>query len=313
MDDTKNDRAYEVGEAYPILDSMLITATISSKLSKLNQDIIEHYNVKIVECGSFIQMYIYSKSKKKLKEKDTSDLNLKKIKLNGCSKTSIDVIDSKNDTSQIEGRNIIRSKLECQRIAKANMNEWKTFITLTFKENLTNIPIANKHFHNYIRKVQRIYKDFKYLAVIEFQERGSIHYHLFTNLPVDSELVPKREVKKLYNQKTKTYKEIEYYDLKYWNNGFSQAEPINIDETQKVVGYISKYMTKNVDNRLFGHRRYLYSLNIEKPKESFVDLNNDVHKDFLNKKIQDCDLIYQNQYKNIYDDSDVTFIEFLKK
>ena len=36
-----------------------------------------------------------------------------------------------------------------------------------------------------------------------------------------------------------------------------------------IIGYLSKYMTKDIDNRLFGKRRYLYSQNLVKPKTYF--------------------------------------------
>lgn len=281
-----------------ILDSKLIIAT-NSKL----------YNIKLVDCGSYKQVYYYKKAKvKRPNKEDNNDLDLSKIRLNA------DIVMEKKDEklktkNEIQERNLIRSKLQCQRIAKANMEDWKSFITLTFEENITEVKKAWKKLHSFITIVQRNFPNFKYLCVPEFQKRGAVHYHLLTNIPCDSEMVPKRQLKRLYNPNIKDYKELEYYDIKYWNNGFSSAEPLEND-AKKVVGYISKYMTKDIDNRLFNHRRYFYSRNVKIPKVSYIDTGNNKDYEYLIKKIQDKELIYQNEYTNSYDNSQVSFLEY---
>ncbi len=274
-------------ESYPILDSKLI---IAPKLYT--------YNVKLVICGEYIQEYKYKT--KRLKKSYKNDLNLTILKDDK----------EKNEENEIKDRNLIRSKLECQRIAKSNMKDWKTFITLTFADNIADIDYANKKYKRFINSVKRVKGDFRYLCVPEFQKRGAVHYHLLTNIDVDSELIPKRPLKRLYNKETGTWKELEYYDIKYWNEGFSSAEVMSSDP-KKVVGYISKYMTKDIDNRLFSHRRYFYSRNLETPKEDFLDLSNPKHLEFYQKKIQDKKVIYNRDYTNKYDGSDVSFSEFL--
>lgn len=262
-----------------ILDSKHITPTF------LNNS----YNLKLVDCGEYTQVYFYSNKKIRRNKKDNSDLNLT-VKENNN--------DSKKD-KQIEERSIVRSKLECQRMAKANMHNWKTFITLTFAENITNIDVANKKFRYFVDKVRRIYKNFSYICIPEFQKRGAVHYHLLTNIDLDNS-------KLIYIQEDNpTFKHI-----KYWNEGFTSVEVMTGDP-KKVVGYISKYMTKDVDDRLFGHRRYFYSSNLNKPKESYIDLDDPKQLDFFQKKIQEKEVIYQNSYINTYDNGEVSFLEFL--
>lgn len=281
-----------------ILDSKLIIAT-TPKI----------YNIKLVDCGSYKQVYYYKKSKVKNPNKnDYTDLDLSKIKQNNNIK--LDKKEEKLKTiNEITDKNLIRSKLQCQRIAKSNMIDWKSFITLTFEENIKEVKTAWKKLHSFITMVQRNFPNFKYLCVPEFQKRGAVHYHLLTNIPCNSEIIPKRTLKRLYNPNIKAYKELEYYDIKYWNNGFSSAEPLENDP-KKVVGYISKYMTKDIDNRLFNHRRYFYSRNVNTPKISYIDSTIDKDYEYLTKKIQDKELIYQNEYVNPYDNSQVSFLEF---
>lgn len=269
-----------------LLDSKLITPTIS-----------EGYNIKLVDCGDYVQVYCYEKKKKK-KKNDNDDLNLVNPSLLDEEKQKNEV--KKENTNVIETRNIIRSKLQCQRLAKANAEEWETFITLTFAENEQNVESANRKFRYFIDKIRRVKKNFKYLCIPEFQKRGAIHYHLLTNISTNDD-------KLIYSQSDNP----KYKHIKYWNLGFDSIEVIKGD-IKKIVGYISKYMTKEIDNRLFGHRRYFYSNNLDKPLENYIDT--DIVRDFnfYQKKIQELQPIYQKDYINPYDNSKVTFLEYKK-
>lgn len=277
-------------DTYLLLDSKLITRTDKPKM----------YNYKLVQCGSYIQVYVYENLRIKRPNKvDYDDLNLKKIDV-----SSDEIIEETKEKESlkifkgIEEKNIIRTKLQCQRIAKANMESWKTFVTLTFEDNIKDIQVANKKFQNFVRMIKKHYDNFLYLCVPEFQKRGAIHYHLFTNIDIDNKDL-------MYVQKDNP----KFRHIKYWNCGFNSVETIH-DEPIKVVGYISKYMTKDIDNRLFGFRRFFYSQNCITPKVCFIDSLDKKEIDFLQQKIQDKELIYQNEYFNTYDDSKVTFLEF---
>lgn len=297
-----------------LLDSSLILTTKSEKYDVM----VEEYDIKIVECGNYCQLYLFNNKMKHRKEqnKDIIDLSLEKINKKNKINDMFDNLDNNDSlptlTDTIQLKNITRSKLECQRLAKANMEDWKSFITLTFEENIIDLKEANKKFRYYIDKIQRLKKDFKYLCITEFQKRGAIHYHLLTNLECNSKFIPKQPIKSLYNPSSRTWKELEYYDLPYWIDGYSSAEPMDND-SKKVVGYISKYMTKDVDNRLFNRHRYFYSRNLNRPKESYINIENIKHSNYLKKIIQDKELIYQNEYANPYDNNKVSFLELLKK
>lgn len=289
-----------------ILDSSLISATN-----------FKTFQVKLVDCVDYVQLYFYKNKKFKSNQKDF-ELELKNSKNIDVSlfTPAIDSPDGEtketklNDSKNIELKNIIRSKLECQRLAKCNINDWKTFITLTFEDNIKDIDIANKKLHSYLTQVKKNKTDFKYLCIPEFQKRGAVHYHLLTNLEVDTLLIPKRIKKRLYNKETKSYKELEYYDLKYWSKGFSSAEPITNDP-KKIIGYISKYMTKDIDNRLFNKKRYFYSINLNKPVVNYIDFTSQKDLEFYYKKIQDKEVTYQNEYINTFDNEPVLFLELL--
>lgn len=317
-------RYEQLGVKHPVallLDSSLITRTTSKK-----------YSHKIIKCGDYYQIYNYGNIKQK------NENNLEKIKSKKIEETMINIINDKNnnlkgidilnnliqkskegevtkndiDTNflfkpdrykdysvniktkkEIEYKNIIRSKFELQRLVKSNENKFNTFITLTFSENITDIKIANKKFDNWRRMIKRKKSDFLYVCVPEFQKRGAVHYHLLTNLSI------KENHDIIIPQKNKKYQ----YDVRYWNNGFSSV--FNVKNIN-VVGYMTKYMTKDIDNRLWGRRRYLYSQNLEKPSTLYIDLDNLEDFKFLVDVINKTD----KKYNNIYCDKFGEIIEF---
>lgn len=218
-----------------------------------------------------------------------------------------DLIDNKekeksrvdNQLKEIDIKNIQRSKINLQRLAKANEKEFKTFITLTFKDNINNINDANKIFHDFISNIKRLKKDFKYLGVPEFQKRGAVHYHLMTNLSItkDNNIILKQPNKKYM------------YDLKYWTKGYSSVYSIRKNHIN-VVAYLTKYFTKDIDNRLFGKRRYLYSRNLIKPCEVYLS-SRDIEEFIKVLKIYDYNLAYTSNYNDTFN-NDIEFREYVK-
>lgn len=138
--------------------------------------------------------------------------------------------------------------------AHENYSIWHTFITLTFKKNLTDINLANKKFNSWVLSVRRIYSNFAYLCVPEFQKRGAVHYHLITNLSTGDEICTLQDKKK------------SMYDVKYWKHGFSSVFDLSLtDDKFNVALYVTKYLYKDIDNRLYGHIKCLHSNNLKKP------------------------------------------------
>lgn len=151
-------------------------------------------------------------------------------------------IEENYNRTQKKRRDVIR------RLVTQNFtNTESKFITLTFAENIQDVKQANKEFHKFIKRIKRRYLDFKYLSVIEFQDkhdRGAVHYHMICNLPYIKAL----ELKEL------------------WQNGFVKINMIkNVDN---VGAYVVKYMNKDIDDkRLQGLKAYNCSKGLERPQE----------------------------------------------
>ena len=284
----------------PLLDSSLISE-YKTKLTPCNSKIL--YDCKLVQCGDYIQVYFFDKIKSKsnddLKEKS---FNIKSIDTDNLSKVA------SNEAKSILLSNAIRSNLACQRIAKTNRNEWESFITLTFKDNITDINQANKLFHYWVVNIRKLKKDFKYLAVPEFQKRGAVHYHILSNLGLsDKDIILEQQIKKGKAVNCDTL-----YDVKFWSKGFVRVDFIKGDY-KKIYGYICKYMTKDIDNKLFGKKRYFYSQNLKKPSIEFLNLSDKRHLEYFKKILNTNNLEFESTYTDTYTDTTIEFKEFVKE
>lgn len=182
-----------------------------------------------------------------------------------------------NNIKEIRSDSLTRTRNLLIDYACENEKQFYTFVTLTFKENITDISFANKCFSNFIRSIKRVYPGFKYLGVPEFQKRGAVHYHLLTNLSLDSHLIIKQKDKE------------NMYDVKYWRYGFSSVfDLINkTDEKFNIALYICKYLYKDIDNRLFGHNKILKSNNLKKPDIFLLEKQNKAYSyayDYIKEK-----------------------------
>lgn len=153
---------------------------------------------------------------------------------------------------QLERRedNLLTTQKKIRRIINANTNQYgqrTKFITFTFRENETNLKKANEEWQLFCKKMRYRYGKLKYIAVVEFQKRGAIHYHvLYFNLPYIKDI------------KTKLGKT--------WGKGFINIKTLS--EVRNVGAYVCKYLRKDImDQRLVGEKVYFTSRGIFKPIE----------------------------------------------
>lgn len=207
---------------------------------------IKAYNMKVIVSGGVYEFYRYE---------DTMFRGYEQKRSSGSSNTFYDSegiamrIDPETGEMipkalESRGRSNIRARNELRRLALTNFSNRSKFITLTFKENMQDIGAANKLFKEFTRELRKRQPDLKYIAVIEFQKRGAIHYHLLCNLNYIS-------AKVLENT---------------WGNGFVKIN--RIDHVDNIGAYVIKYMTKeDADPRLVGKKMYQTSRNLERPIE----------------------------------------------
>jgi len=144
--------------------------------------------------------------------------------------------------------NIKRAVANLRRLVQCNQEdqiEKPKFLTLTYKENIQDLNLANPDFSIFTKEVRETYGNMKYIAVPEFQERGAVHYHaLYFNLPFIQDF--KGEMSRL------------------WPHGSTKIEAVR--SMNAMPRYISKYMTKSLaDVRTSGRKSFFTSRNLLKP------------------------------------------------
>lgn len=180
---------------------------------------------------------------------------------------------------------LMRARRDLRRIVNANVGQWGDdvtckFVTLTFKDNVTDLDMANYEFKKFIQRLNyEVYckkcSNLKYTVVPEFQERGSIHYHvIFYNLPFIKNDVLSQ----------------------IWGNGFIKIN--KIDDVTNVGAYVCKYLTKgNDDYRLRGRKCYFNSRGLKKPVEKYFDYD-EVEK--IKESLPIEAMIYKSEFDNEY-------------
>lgn len=273
-----------------LLDSSLITQTNRLK-----------YNVKFISCGDYFQVYATRTKTKKDTNLESVEFDENYLFKNKELLEETKIKEKESKVGEVEYKNLLRSRFQMERLIKANEHEFKTFITLTFAENVQDIALANKKFNIWRTYIKRLKKDFKYVCVPEYQKRGAVHYHLLTNLDIskDPNIILSQK-----NEKGKILKN--RYDVRGWTYGFARVD--NLTDIN-IIGYLSKYMTKENDNRLYGHRKYLNSTNLKQPIVGYLDLDNIKDFEIFQKLTDKKDINFQNQYLD-YFGGEVVFLEF---
>jgi len=150
--------------------------------------------------------------------------------------------------------NLYSVRQQIRRLVECNNEKWgypPVFLTFTFKENITDVTYANSIFHDFIRRLaSEIRKRPRYLAIIEFQKRGAVHYHcVFFNLDIAIEQRERRE----------------RFIAHLWGAGFVDIERIR--NARVASAYVCKYLDKAVhDKRLIGRKAFFTSRSLFRPR-----------------------------------------------
>lgn len=140
------------------------------------------YSQKLVISGDFIEHYQYQRA---IEEGYERGDEFKKKGRESCA----------SELERFENRKKVmqRARSKIRRVINSNVGRWydergspiePKFFTMTYADNITDIKYSNNEFEKYIKRLKRaLKKPIKYLAVIEFQKRGAIHYHVICGVP----------------------------------------------------------------------------------------------------------------------------------
>jgi len=174
--------------------------------------------------------------------------------------------------------NLYRARLRIRRLIGANESAWGEklkFVTYTFGKNVSDLQEANAYWAEYQRKIKHEFTGLKYLAVVEFQKRGAIHYHvLYFNLPF------RKHIKKILAET--------------WGHGFVNIQ--TVEHIRHVGAYVSKYLQKQImDKRLSREKAFFCSKGLIQPNENRAEETIDgiIRTHILNPEVEQ---VYQTTH-----------------
>lgn len=228
---------------------------------------------KVVKSGDLLELYVYKRPLARLSFRNSKTMDRRSIKKN------------KIPTFQSQVFNFYRQRKSIKRLIACNFDENSKFVTLTFEENLQDLVVAKKYFHLFIKRLRRyVKKPFKYLSVVEFQSRGAIHYHVV----MDIDYLPAWKLAEI------------------WDGGFVRINKVN--DKEHLVNYITKYLSKGIDSRLFGFRKYTCSKGLIKPEIQYDYYeffeNNPLEKVFCSDAsflLLTCNPFYEFDFSSTFD------------
>ena len=116
-------------------------------------------------------------------------------------------------------------------------------VTLTFRKNITDYEIAVAEFKRFTKRLHRKFDSLRYIATIETQKRGALHFHMIVNV---------RELKITQQSLTPC-----------WLTGYAHIKPVT--DVRGVVLYITKDMVNQKrGDPLFNRRRHFTSRGLQK-------------------------------------------------
>ena len=124
------------------------------------------YDKKVIIAGNQIEIYKYD---------EPVLYGYKDIKKGSRGRQSI----ATDEDKEINREKVFkRARTNLRRLINCNIESDSKFLTLTFKDNITDLDFANNEFKKFIKRLNYHFKiKLKYSCVIEFQKRGAIHYH----------------------------------------------------------------------------------------------------------------------------------------
>jgi len=228
---------------------------------------------KVIISGDIVEIYQY---KNPIKYKIKTDVNKKAVRPKNITEGEQKAINKRISTTR--ARNTIR------RLANVNFgNPYDKFITLTFADNIQDLNYANREFKKFIQKLRYWLGNFKYLAVMEKQKRGAIHYHILCDYQ------PKIDQTDLFEK---------------WGHGFVEISAVCDGDIDNVGAYLIKYVSKDLSLAENCQKNYLCSKGLERPQIEYGIPAASI-RNALNKE----EKAYVSSYDSVFNGK-VTFKEY---
>ena len=141
---------------------------------------------------------------------------------------------------------LLRSQRRAKKVIKQKILTMQSdsLLTLTYRENQSDLAIAWKHFRKFSKLMKARYKErWQYVAVPEYQKRGAVHFHLAI-----SGYYHYNTVRKFWKQAIEADGNVDF-GRPTRKNGSPTKSP------KKIATYLAKYLTKQ-ETVEFNKKRY---------------------------------------------------------
>lgn len=132
-----------------------------------------------------------------------------------------------------------RAKTQVRRLCK--VMGAVSLVTLTYRENQTDLDLCKKHLKEFVRRVRRVWPEFMGIAAFEKQKRGAWHVHLATPR-VPSELEKNGVKVKSFNLLRSIWRSV--VGLDNGNIDVKNRKRNSKRSPAKLAAYLSKYIMK---------------------------------------------------------------------
>lgn len=177
--------------------------------------------------------------------------NYKKISKTEYVNTKTGEIKQYKNTEYKRIENVKRAMKNLNDILKNNFTGGtnEIFLTLTCEENITDYDYVREKAEGFIKKLRQTYKGLEYVFVMEQQERGSWHIHIWIKDTLH---------KKLYIDNEEVYT--------IWKLGYTKTERVEATavDVEKTIGYMKK--TRGKEKLPADKKAYYKSRGIKKAK-----------------------------------------------
>lgn len=258
------------------------------------------YDARVFISGNVIEIYSYSETRARGFSIPTRSIKHNTVKQIDFETGEL-LVDYGDVTDKLRSRmkSNIRARNEVRRLVLSNFDKNSKFMTLTFRENLQDLDEANRCFKLFLQSVNRYLasrdkQNMKYIAVVEFQKRGAIHYHVICDLKG----FPANRLWGFWKNATGSY-----------DGGVDIKRITHVDN---VGAYVTKYMVKDLekaDERLIGKKCYQRSKNLERPVEFTLDLRKEKDAKIFEDLLKDKKITYENDYEDKFTGGTVTYRE----
>jgi hypothetical protein len=207
---------------------------------------IRHYNFKAVLSGETAEAYFFDEpvfygfTNKRTQSK----------------RKTVDEMTLAERAASIERRKRYRKKCSADvaRIIDANASGRMSWLTLTFRDHVTDHNAAKKELERFFKRMRRYLSrkhnntPLKYIWVWEYTQKGRVHFHLVL---FDIPFIKNTLIEGM------------------WRNGFVKIKRIENKRHESIGSYMTKYMGKAFDEPSIAANTRLYSTsnNLKKPRE----------------------------------------------